>query len=1052
METARAAREPINLTKNSATESGQSRLGGVSNFLRQSSVLFVTLVFIGGLIAYDQYQEYQRIGRQERERLAALTGIVGKNIIPQLVLADRIITNVINDLPSWQKQNDGFKLANRQLKIINATINGIPPILVMDASGTVVASSDPNLLGRNFAYRDYFKTAVKNPDTKILQVSAPFQTVLNDFAFTLLRTTQGPSGEFSGIVVVTEVPAYFTNLLDSVRYAPDLRSAIVHGDGKLFLISPPQAGADGVDLAQPGSFFMRHLQSGNPSGVYTGTNYLKGDERMTALSTVRLVNPAMDKPLIVSVSREMNAVYEPWRKEALARGGYFGSLVMVCFFGLYFYNRRQRIFDSLVSGKEVQRWQAEEELRESYQAMRGTLETSLDGFWRLDGKGYLLDANPTYSEQSGYTREELLRMHVSDLESVETASDTADHIQRVMASGGDQFESRHRRKDGSEWQVEVSATYREVAGGQFFVFLRDISKRKQAEAKLQLAANVFGYAREGIIIANAQGIMIDVNEAFTRITGYGREEAIGQTPRFLSSGRHDKSFYFAMWSTLKRKGHWSGEIWNKRKDGEVFAELLTISAVRDAAGSVLQYVALFSDITALKEHQSQLEHFAHFDTLTNLPNRVLMADRLHQAMTQAQRRGKHLAVSYLDLDGFKAINDLHGHNTGDQVLVTLAQRMKLALREGDSLARLGGDEFVAVLVDLEDVSTCLPLLTRLLAAVAQPVQIGDLTLQASASVGVTFYPQRQDIDADQLLRQADQAMYQAKLAGKSRFQIFDTEQDSSVRGHHESLERIRLALEQSEFVLYYQPKVNMRTGEVIGAEALIRWQHPEKGLLLPAVFLPAIEDHPLAVAIGEWVIDTALTQVERWHTGGLNLHVSVNVGARQLQQSDFVERLRRILSNHPELRPGGLELEVLETSALEDIGQISEVIEACSQMGVTFALDDFGTGYSSLTYLKRLRVTLLKIDKSFVRDMLVDPDDLAILKGVIGLAAAFRREVIAEGVETAAHGNLLLELGCELAQGYGIARPMPAEQLPRWAAAWQADPTWIDGEEPLTFK
>jgi EAL domain-containing protein (putative c-di-GMP-specific phosphodiesterase class I) len=311
-------------------------------------------------------------------------------------------------------------------------------------------------------------------------------------------------------------------------------------------------------------------------------------------------------------------------------------------------------------------------------------------------------------------------------------------------------------------------------------------------------------------------------------------------------------------------------------------------------------------------------------------------------------------------------------------------------------------------------------------------------------LGVAVFPQDQDIAPDQLLRQADQAMYQAKLAGKNRYQIFDSAQDRNLRGHHESLERIRLALIQGEFVLYYQPKVNMRSGKIIGAEALIRWRHPDKGLLAPALFLPVIEDHPLAVDVGEWVMDAALRQMEQWRSVGLNLAVSVNIGARQLQQGNFFQRLQAILAQHPDIPPACLELEVLETSALADVGLVSQLIEECAQIGVRFALDDFGTGYSSLTYLKRLRVALLKIDQSFVRDMLVDPDDLAILEGVIGLAAAFKRKVIAEGVETVEHGTALLRLGCELAQGYGIARPMPPEEMPAWAATWAPDDAWSD--------
>lgn len=329
-----------------------------------------------------------------------------------------------------------------------------------------------------------------------------------------------------------------------------------------------------------------------------------------------------------------------------------------------------------------------------------------------------------------------------------------------------------------------------------------------------------------------------------------------------------------------------------------------------------------------------------------------------------------------------------------------------------------------------------------LTMVGTPIKVADLTVQVSASIGITFYPQKQDIDADQLLRQADQAMYQAKVAGKNRYHLFDAEQDSSLRGHHESLERIRLALAQGEFLLHYQPKVNMRTGQVIGAEALIRWQHPEKGLLPPALFLPVIEDHPLAVEVGEWVIDTALVQMERWHILGLDVPVSVNVGARQLQEADFVERLQGILAKHPQIKPSCLELEVLETSALADMAQASQVIQDCAELGVRFALDDFGTGYSSLTYLKKLRVKQIKIDQTFVRNMLEDPDDLAILVGVIGLAEAFNHEVIAEGVETIEHGTALLKLGCGLAQGYGIARPMPAADMPAWAAVWRPDAAW----------
>ena len=442
--------------------------------------------------------------------------------------------------------------------------------------------------------------------------------------------------------------------------------------------------------------------------------------------------------------------------------------------------------------------------------------------------------------------------------------------------------------------------------------------------------------------------------------------------------------------------------------------------------------------------RQMLGRIAHYDTLTKLPNRALLADRMAQAIMQTQRREQHFLVAFLDLDGFKAVNDAHGHEAGDFLLVTVAERMRGALRDGDTLARLGGDEFVAVLLDLADIASSAPILNRLLEAAAQPVQFGQIALQVSASLGVTFYPQSQEMDADQLLRQADQAMYQAKQSGKNRFHVFDAEQDRSVREHHESMQAIARALAQNEFVLYYQPKVNMRSGQVIGAEALIRWIHPERGLLPPGHFLPMIEEHPLAVDLGQWVIENALAQIERWQRAGLSIPISVNISARHLQQADFVARLREMLASHPEIKPDSLEFELLESSAMGDLSHVSRVIQECRQLGIKFALDDFGTGYSSMTCLKKLPVAQLKIDQSFVHEMLSDVDSQIILTGMISLGAAFDLQVIAEGVETVEHGIRLLELGCEFAQGYAIARPMPATELPLWMQSWRPDAAWCN--------
>jgi diguanylate cyclase (GGDEF)-like protein/PAS domain S-box-containing protein len=569
-------------------------------------------------------------------------------------------------------------------------------------------------------------------------------------------------------------------------------------------------------------------------------------------------------------------------------------------------------------------------------------------------------------------------------------------------------------------------------------------EKKQAEEKLKRAASVFTFAHESIMITDASGAITEVNDTFSRMTGYTLKEVLGRLPTILQSELQPPGFYKKLWAKVAAKGQWHGEVWSRHKNGTDYAVRLTTSVVKDSFGTVQHYVSLCTDITLMKEHHGQLERMAHYDALTNLPNRVLLADRLSQSMVQCQRRNQSLAVAFMDLDGFKAINDLHGHNVGDKLLIQVAQRMKDALREGDTLARIGGDEFIAVMVDLENTEDSEPLLKRLLKAAADPVCLNDSTMQVSASIGVSFYPQ-DHVDADLLMRHADQAMYVAKQAGKNRYHFFDTAQDDAIKTQGQSIGDICSALDKRELTLHYQPKVNMHTGEVIGVEALIRWQHPIRGLVPPLEFLPAIEGHIISLQLGEWVIDTALKQIDQWRNVGINLPISVNISAYQLQQSHFTTRLAGLLAAYPKVPSGCLELEILETSALHDISQVSKTMNACHKLGVRFALDDFGTGYSSLTHLKRLPAYLIKIDQSFVRDMLEDTDDLAIVEGVLGLAKAFHREVIAEGVESIAHGVALLQLGCKLAQGHGIARPMPSEDIPEWVSNWKADDSWKIG-------
>jgi diguanylate cyclase (GGDEF)-like protein/PAS domain S-box-containing protein len=504
---------------------------------------------------------------------------------------------------------------------------------------------------------------------------------------------------------------------------------------------------------------------------------------------------------------------------------------------------------------------------------------------------------------------------------------------------------------------------------------------------------------------------LDVNQRFLDITGYQREEVIGEHVRLLKSGVHDSHFYANMWQSVVNKDFWSGEVTNKNKAGDLYSAVSSITTIRDTSGQAVRYLAIASDITAVVEKRRLLENLAYYDSLTGLPNRLLLMDRLEQAMTRIKRHGGYLAVLFIDLDGFKQVNDGYGHDIGDELLINVGVQMKQAVRETDTVARLGGDEFIVLLTELANQELAETPINNLLQACKTPIIVQKLALKVSASIGISFYgnrPEDQALDIDTLIRQADQAMYVAKQSGKNRFHCFDNLADSAINTRHETISHIQLGLGLGEFVLHYQPKVNMRTGEVLGVEALIRWQHPLHGLLEPKWFLPLIENHPVNAELGEWVINTALAQLIEWQHQGLNLPISINIDARHLNQHNFLSNLKSAIENYPDFQAGSLEIEILETSAIFDHNSINQLIADCQALGVEFALDDFGIGYSSLTYLRELPVKTIKIDRSFVFDMDKNIEDLAIVESVIGLVSTLGRKVIAEGVESTALSESLV--------------------------------------------
>lgn len=552
--------------------------------------------------------------------------------------------------------------------------------------------------------------------------------------------------------------------------------------------------------------------------------------------------------------------------------------------------------------------------------------------------------------------------------------------------------------------------------------------RIEERHRLGLAALVFSEVSDAIVVTDERSRIVDVNPAFCRITGYTREEVIGRNPNMMKSDRHDATFFASMWKSLNVTGRWQGEIWDRRKSGEVYPKWLSISAIRNSMGAVTNYVGIFSDIAYAKTTEEQLERATHFDAITGLPNRVLFRERVRQALIRATMNGTMLAVLFLDIDEFKRVNDAFGHHAGDELLDAVGERIALLLRETDTVARMSEDEFAIVLSGMDAATNVAIVARKVLQAFSKPFRVAEQEVYTTASLGVALYPDDAG-DIENLLRDADTAMYHAKQSGRNTYRFFSTEMHARA-AQHVSLEcDLRRATERGEFVLHYQPRVDLETGRVCGVEALIRWQHLRLGLVPPARFIPIAEQTRLIVPIGEWVLREACRQGRAWIDDGLGrLQVAVNLSAAQFDQRNLATTIGQVLVDTG-LPPELLEVELTESIAMGNPEATIDTLMELRAMGVRAAIDDFGTGYSSLSYLKRFPIDALKIDRSFVRDLVVDPDDANIARAIIGLAHNLRLRVVAEGVETEQQLRALVENGCDEVQGYLTGRPMIPEKI-----------------------
>ncbi len=685
-------------------------------------------------------------------------------------------------------------------------------------------------------------------------------------------------------------------------------------------------------------------------------------------------------------------------------------------------------------------------LRASEENNRAILDNVADGIITTDQDGRILSFNASAERIFGYDAHEVIGSDLGTLLDTEVADPHREWARNlapldtttVTPNTGREISAR--RKDGTLFHLEATVTRMRIGDqAQYVGIVRDVTERRKADEQLRLAEKIFKSNSEGIVVTDDQTRILRVNTAFQRITGYPSHEVIGRKPSLLSSGRHDARFYSRMWKAVVQEGHWQGEIWNRRKCGDIYPEWLSLSVVYNDDGSVSNYVGIFSDITQKKAAEDRIHYMAHHDTLTGLINRPRFNMELRDAIEHAADCQVELAVLYVDLDHFKKVNDTLGHPVGDELLKIIATRLKDMLRDTDVVCRIGGDEFIVLLRDIKKTDYVGKVAHNLINALSHPIELAQRELFVGASIGIALYPADAE-SADELIKNADTALFQAKQRGRHTYQFYSQDMNAAAIERLELDSKLRRALKREEYVLYYQPQLDVRTGQVVGAEALVRWQNDELGLVPPAEFIPLLEDSGLIVPVGEWILRTACRQAKAWQDAGLgNIRIAVNIAPHQFLYSDVVSTATEVLTETG-LAPELLELEITEGSIMSDGESSIRRLQKLSSMGVQLAIDDFGTGYSSLAYLKRFPIDALKIDQSFVRNMHRDLDDANIATAVVSLGRSLGLRVIAEGVEEAVHLDRLRELGCDEAQGYFISRTMPAADFDAYLRARAGQP------------
>lgn len=723
-------------------------------------ILVVGLIGLGVYLVLNQINERERLETSERERLITQSKVIEQNLSRQLVAIDLAIVSIVGNLPYWASLPDGQQQAVRQLKSLEESMPSVRTFLVLNAQGDVILSNRDELMRRNFAQREYFQAPMRSLNPRILFVSPPFKSVLNNYLFNLSHVVLDEQGKFAGVVSVGVDPVDIEILLNSVRYADDMRSMLVHGDGKVFVVEPPMPELLGKDLSAPSSYFSQHLDSKRSVSTFRGISYASGDERLPALRTIQPPALQMDKPLVIAVSRHLPTLFSHLQKDAINQFLGYLMLLLVSNMAMWWYQRGRA--DQLLGA----------------QRLKLATEAAGVGIWEFDLKSKRYHWDASMFELFGLDPNKV-NDHNDDWLQL-TLPGELERIRKATRSALDQqqpFDLTFKilRPDGEVRYMRNRAALfgeNQATPNRMIGTTEDVTERNMKEADLRIAAIAFN-CQEGMVVTDADMKILRVNRAFTELFGYSPEEAIGKTPRVLQSGRHDQTFYQAMWADIVGKGVWQGEVWNRRKNGDIFPEWLTITAVYDGAGLVTHYVATHTDITLRKAAEDEIKHLAFYDPLTHLPNRRLLRDRLQHAVAQAKRDSTQLALMFVDLDKFKPVNDQHGHAAGDQLLKAVAHRLSTCVRESDTVARVGGDEFVVLLSMISGALDAVLVAEKVHSVLQQAFDLSDgVHVNISSSAGIAIYPEHGSTEAE-LTQHADAAMYQAKATGRDRFVLFD---------------------------------------------------------------------------------------------------------------------------------------------------------------------------------------------------------------------------------------------------------------------------------------